>query len=67
MENYVADKLIKILEGIKDCNYTMQMDDPSQSSDFEKDWYRPAERRQDHLVEKLINTIKEEVDSIAWK
>jgi|TARA_R100001015_G_scaffold19066_2_gene14490 hypothetical protein len=67
MENYVADKLIKILEGIKDCNYTMQMDDPSQNPDFEKDWYRPAERKQSHLVEKLINTIKEDVDSIAWK
>tara|TARA_Y100000114_G_scaffold29013_1_gene24770 strand:- start:874 stop:1077 length:204 start_codon:yes stop_codon:yes gene_type:complete len=67
MENYVADKLIKILEGIKECNHTMEMDDPSENPDFEKDWYRPAESRQDHLVQKLIDTIKEEVDSIAWK
>ena len=36
MENYVADKLIKILEGIKECNHTMEMDDPSENPDFEK-------------------------------
>ena len=36
MENYVADKLIKILEGIKDCNYTMQMDDRPKAQTLKK-------------------------------
>jgi len=67
MDNLLIDELIKILNGIKETNRTMEMGDVQASPDFERDWYRPAEREQDALISKLISTIKQNVDSIAWK
>ena len=67
MDNLLIDELIKILNGIKETNRTMEMGDVQASPDFEADWYRPAEREQAVLMLKFISTIKENVDSIAWK
>ncbi len=67
MDNLLIDELIKILNGIKETNRTMEMGDVQASPDFERDWYRLAEREQDVLMLKFISTIKENVDSIAWK
>ena len=38
----------------------MEMDNPYENPDFEKNWYRPAEKQHYHLMDKLIEMIKKE-------
>ena len=64
MDSYLCDQLIGILKEIKETNHTMEMDDPSENPDFEKNWFRPAERKHDHLIDKFIDTIKKNVDGL---
>ena len=64
MDSYLCDELIDILKKIKETNHTMGMDNPYENPDFEKDWYRPAERQQYHLIDKFIETIKKNVDGL---
>ncbi len=67
MDSYLCDQLIEILEKIKETNHTMEMDNPYENPDFEKNWFRPAERQHYHLIDKFIETIKKNVEDIAWK
>ena len=62
MDSILCDELIDILKKIKETNHTMEMDNPYENPDFEKDWYRPAERQHYHLIDKFIETIKKNVD-----
>ncbi len=62
MDNFVCDKLIEILKGIKETNHTMGMDDPYENPDFGRDWYYPAERQHYNLIDKFVSTIKEQTD-----
>ena len=64
MDSYLCDQLIGILKEIKETNHTMEMDDPSENPDFEKNWFRPAERKYYHLIDKFIETIKKNVDGL---
>lgn len=67
MDNYDCDKLIKIISNIKKCNFTMEMDDPSENAEFARDWYAPADREKWVLVDALVKAIKEQTDPIAWR
>ncbi len=58
MDSYLCDQLIGILKEIKETNHTMEMDNPYENPDFEKNWFRPAERQHYHLIDKFIETIK---------
>ena len=62
MDSYLCDQLIGILKAIKETNHTMEMDNPYENPDFEKDWFRPAVRQHYHLIDKFIETIKKNVD-----
>ena len=64
MDIYLCDQLIGILKEIKETNHTMEMDNPHENPDFEKNWFRPAERQHYHLVDKFIETIKKNVDGL---
>jgi hypothetical protein len=64
MDSLLCDQLIKILEGIKETNHTMEMDNPYENPDFEKNWFRPAERQHYHLIDKFLELIKKNVSDI---